>query len=198
MLIVYQGAAHPVVISLAEWPAPDETEPAFRARMIATCVPPGASHLIDPVLPTGIPPERWAVDWQAGTITDAGLPVATLRSTKIVAAWVSCAARCEAASVEVTTSAGAHLYGVDAITRDNISNALLGVVAGLVPNPRPWTPKGAAMVLLTHDDIRLVAGTIGAAYDAHIQAYLSHKAALVALTTAAGVDAYDITTGWPG
>ena len=128
---------------------------------------------------------------------DAAL-IDVARRARIGAAWAEAERRCEAGSVTVTTSAGTHAYGTDRSTQDNILRALAGVLAGLTPDPRPWTPKGATSpVMLTHADIKLVAGAIGAAYDAHVQAYLVHKGSILALADVAQIAAYDVTSGWP-
>lgn len=132
------------------------------------------------------------------TVADDLPPVEVAMATRIAAAWAECERRLNAGAVSVTTSAGTHLYGTDTSTQGNVEKALMGVLAGLTPSPRPWTPKAAtAPILITHDDVKLIAGAIGAAYDAHVQAYLVHKGAIKSLTDAASVLAYDITSGWP-
>lgn len=125
-------------------------------------------------------------------------PIADRKAQRIGEAWVTMQARLAAASVSVTTGAGTHQYGLDAVTQDNLQKALLGVLAGLSPSPRPWTPKGASSpISITHDEVKAIAGAVGLAYEAHVQGYLAHKRALVALTTLAAVDAYDLGQGWP-
>lgn len=135
------------------------------------------------------------------TVEDVPDPLPALddvKAQRIAAAWAECSRRVEAGVVSVTTSAGTHDYGTDSGTQDNITNALLGVLGSLTPNPRPWTPKGATSpISVTHDDIKLIAGAIGLAYDNHVQAYLVHKAAIMALADVQIVIAYDVTAGWP-
>ena len=155
---------------------------------------PGASYALrGPAL-------EWLDDEQSEP-TPAEIAVARLdvtRRARIGEAWAEAERRCEAGSVTVTTSAGMHAYGTDRATQDNIMRALAGVLAGLTPDPRPWTPKGgSSAVMLTHADIKLVAGAIGAAYDAHVQAYLGHKAAILELADAGAIAAYDLSSGWP-
>lgn len=133
-----------------------------------------------------------------GAPTPYAPPVAMLRAQKIAAAWTECQRRCAIDSVIVTTSAGAHAYGVDDSTRSNVQTVMIGLLGGLTPNPRPWTPKGAlASISVTHDDLKLIAAGVGARFDAMVQSYLTHKAAIMALATAAEVAAYDLNTGWP-
>ena len=128
---------------------------------------------------------------------DAAL-VDVARRARIADAWAEAERRCENGAVTVATSAGSHLYGIDRGTQDNVMKALAGVLAGLTPDPRPWTPKGAASpVMLSHADIKLVAAAIGGAYDALVQAYLVHKGSILALADAGAIAAYDVTAGWP-
>jgi hypothetical protein len=120
------------------------------------------------------------------------------KQRRIEAAWAAMGERLATGTVQVTTSAGTHIYGIDQTAQDNTTKALLGVLAGLSPDPRPWTPKGLAVpILLSHADVKLVAGVVGLAYERHVQAYLAHKRAIAALTTAATVAAYDLAQGWP-
>jgi hypothetical protein len=123
--------------------------------------------------------------------------LAAAKQRRIEAAWAAMGERLASGTVQVTTSAGTHIYGIDQTAQDNISKALLGALAGLSPDPRPWTPKGSAPILLSHADVKLVAGAVGLAYERHVQAYLAHKRAIATLTTAADVAAYDLTQGWP-
>jgi hypothetical protein len=123
--------------------------------------------------------------------------LAAAKQRRIEAAWAAMGERLAIGTIQVTTSAGTHTYGIDQAAQDNITKALLGVVAGLSPDPRPWTPKGSAPILLSHADVKLVAGAVGLAYERHVQAYLAHKRAIAALATAADVAAYDLTQGWP-
>ena len=142
-------------------------------------------------------------DWRAilasgGSVEPFTVSVAEAQATRIAEAWVGMLARVNAAAVSVTTGAGTHQYGLDPVTQDNLQKALLAVLSGISPNPRPWTPKGvAAPISITHDEVKAIAGAVGFAYEAHVQAYLAHKRAIMALTTAAAVAAYDLTQGWP-
>lgn len=125
-------------------------------------------------------------------------PLAVVKVWRVRAAAGELESRLAERAISVTTSAGTHTYGVDQKTRDNVKDVMFGVLLGATPNPRPWTPKGAlAPVMLTHDDLKAVAGAIGNDYDAHVQAYLVHKAAISAAPDLAAVMAYDITAGWP-
>lgn len=147
---------------------------------------------LDGVLVEMTPEEYAALEVaRAPSLSDA-------KAAKIAAAWSIQEARVEAGSVSVATSAGTHTYGTDKVSRENIQGVLLGVALGVTPNPRPWTPQGGTSpVSLSHADLTLVGGTIMAAVDAEIQAYLAHKAAIRALATVAEVQAYDLSTGWP-
>lgn len=126
-------------------------------------------------------------------------PLDEQKAALVSNAWADFSLRIEAGQVDVTTSAGTHPYGLDTVTQDNIQKVLLGVLTSSTPNPRAWTPKNAlAPISVTHADIGVIASAIGAAYDAHIQAYLTHKTAIMALADQAAVDAYDVTSGyWP-
>lgn len=132
------------------------------------------------------------------TLEPAAVPLAVAKAARIAEAWATMQARVQSGVVSVTTAAGTHQYGLDAATQDNVQKALLGVLTGLSPNPRPWTPKGvSAPISITHDEVKAIAGAIGFAYEAHVQAYLVHKSAITALATSAAVAAYDLTQGWP-
>lgn len=140
------------------------------------------------------------VAWDGeGIVRTFAVDVAALAAERVAEAWRTCAARNEGGAVEITTSAGTHFYGTDATTQDNIAKLLIGVLAGVMPNPRPWTPKNAlAPVMLTHADLMLVGATLMARVDANIQAYLTHKAYLLnPARTRAEIEARDLTAGWP-
>ena len=135
---------------------------------------------------------------QAAQAVVAAYTDTSFKTSKIALAWDTCMARCEVATLIVATSAGTYSYGIDANTRDNIQSVMIGVLAGITPNPRPWTPKGAtAAINVTYADIGAIAGAVGAAYDAMIQRYLTHKETVKRLTTTGDVAAYDVTIGWP-
>jgi len=130
--------------------------------------------------------------------------IAAARETRIALCWSLMAAKLQADTVSVATSAGTHAYGMDDGSRDNVDKALMGVALNITPNPRTWTPKGATSpVMLTHDDIKEIGRQIGARYDAFMQAYFVHKAALKQVVgandraTLAAIENYDVLTGWP-
>lgn len=120
-----------------------------------------------------------------------------VRTDWVNRAWQRAMGEIEVAIVTVPTSHGDLLFGCDAVTQDNLQKAILGVLTGMTPNPRPWTPKGhLEPVMLTHDDIKAAASAVGARYDATIQAYLAHKAQILSSDHAA-LAAYNLDTGWP-
>lgn len=92
MILVYQtSATSPVqIVGLA----PDarqtaETDPAFATRMAVTYVPAGARwHSFDPAALPNALPERWIVDYDAGTITVASTSQADLYSYAANARYV--------------------------------------------------------------------------------------------------------------
>lgn len=142
--------------------------------------------------------EEWMQTHAVVDEADTPDGIAAARATRIAAAWDEMGRRLSLASVAVATSAGSHAYGLDEVTQSNIAKAALGVALGITPDPRPWTPKGAtAPVMLSHADLTAVAAAVGAAYDAMVQAYLLHKAAIKALGSSSAVAAYDIGAGWP-
>lgn len=120
------------------------------------------------------------------------------KAAKIASVWDHQNSLSENGIVSVTTTAGTYNYGTDKVSRDNIQGVLIGVSLGVTPNLRPWSPKGASSpISVTHADLVLIGGTMMAAVDANIQAYLTHKFAINALQTVQEVLDYDITTGWP-
>ena len=133
-----------------------------------------------------------------GSIGPRTIPIGEARKSKIAAAWAECQRRIEAGSVTVQTSAGSLTFGIDKWSQENIKSVLIGVALSVSPNPRPWTPKGSmSPVMLTHSDLTLVGGTMMAAVDGIIQAYLVHKAAISAMPTVEGVLAYSTDEDWP-
>lgn len=119
------------------------------------------------------------------------------KATKIRLAWNQCLQANEDGYVTVAVSAGSYPFGTDVVTQDNVTKVMVGVIAGVVPNPRPWTPKGALEpISVTHADIALIGAAMLSQVDANIQNYLTHKRNIMDLTAAADVTAYDITTGW--
>lgn len=164
----------------------------------------GVQRLSDGAL---IPSDSNNSDWreylawvQAGnSAKPSPLPaLSEVRAARVGEAFATMQSRVASAEVFVTTAAGTHAYGLDAVTQDNLQKALLGVLTGISPNPRLWTPKGAAApITISHDDVKTIVGAVGFAYEAHVQAYLAHKRAIAALATTSAVIAYDLTQGWP-
>jgi len=64
----------------------------------------------------------------------------------------------------------------------------------LVPTPRPFTPKGEAPVMTTHEDFLAIYLAGLAKGDAFYQAYFAHKTAILALETVEEVLAYEVET----
>lgn len=148
----------------------------------------------------GVKGDAAGVVWNGEAVLRTfAVDVAALAAGRVAEAWRMCAARNEGGAVEITTSAGTHFYGTDQTTQDNISKGLIGVLAGVTPNPRPWTPKNAlAPVMLTHADLTLVGATLMQRVDANIQAYLTHKAYLLdPARTRAEIETRDLAAGWP-
>lgn len=190
----------PEGVMLVGLASPDgEPEADYIARMTSSHTIGALRHVVvDAASLPDLPPERWQIDWSTGIINVLPVPIAALKETRIAEAWASMQARVMASSVSVATSAGIHQYGLDPVTQDNLQKALLAVFLGITPNPRPWTPKGAATpILITHDDVRTIAGSVGLAYDGYMQAYLAHKRGIMAADTADAVAACDLTQGWP-
>lgn len=120
------------------------------------------------------------------------------RARKINLAWQLCSNRNETGIVVVETSSGAHSFGIDSVSQENIKSVLIGVSLGVTPNPRPWTPKGEiAPINVTHSDLILIGSTMMQAVDDNIQAYLRHKANLTAFETLQEIQDYDLQVGWP-
>lgn len=163
----------------------------------------GVGHTIDGktlVLRYGQKGEAESVAWNGSAIVKTfAEPTQTIRDRRIGEAWDACQHRVENGAVEVETTAGTHHYGTDAVTQNNISKVLIGILAGVTPNPRPWTPKNVLTpVMLTHADLMLVGSTLMQRVDANMQAYLTHKAYLLNPNrTRAEIVAYDLTAGWP-
>lgn len=146
--------------------------------------------------------ETILVDMTAEEITafeDERTPsLADAQAARTAAVWAELQSRLEVASVAVTTAAGTYSYGLDPVTQDNLAKAVLGVLIGTTPDPRAWTPRGETLpISISHAEVQAIAAAVGLAYEAHMQAYLAHKAAIRALTTVAAVEAYDIADGWP-
>lgn len=100
--------------------------------------------------------------------------------------------------MQVACAGGTYAFGTDRDTERNIQAVVVAVLAGVVPNPRPWTPRGATTpIMVSNAELITIGATIMARIDALVQAYLTHKAAILALPDAAAVAAYDIESGWP-
>ena len=89
MLIIYETPTTPRVVWIVEAAArlPAEADEAFLARMVAEHVPAGARHLVNPDLPADTTPERWTVDWTAGTVAVAPIPAAELAAYAAERRW---------------------------------------------------------------------------------------------------------------
>lgn len=89
MLIIYETAAVPCTVWILEAAArlPAEADEQFMARMVADHVPAGARHLVNPALPADTPPERWTVDWTAGTVAAAPIPATELAAYAAEQRW---------------------------------------------------------------------------------------------------------------
>lgn len=114
-------------------------------------------------------------------------------------------------TVPIASTGAAQPFGCDANTVTNImgitvliAQQMAGLLpAGLIPNPRPFTPSGGlAPVAVTHAEFASIGALIAARKDTLYAAYLGHKVALQALYDAgedarADLEAYDTSAGWP-
>ena len=104
---------------------------------------------------------------------------------------------CEEGKVSVTIGAGTFDFGTDKVSQDNIANVILGVLCGVVPNPRNWTPKGQiSPISVTNNEFKLIGATMMAQVDANVQNYLTHRNAILAKLNKLDVVTYDFSTGW--
>lgn len=122
------------------------------------------------------------------------------RGRRIEDAWNESAVRFSSSTVTVEVGGQSRSYGCDPYTRENIIaiNSVIGRAPHLVPNPRPYTPKGEAVpVDTTHDEFLAIHLAGLAAGDAYYNAYKAHKDAINALDDVEAIRAYDVSTGWP-
>jgi hypothetical protein len=198
-IVVQREGYSPYTVFVEETPAVGEGASVYQARMLKVHVPDGHQGVFTQRSNLPPPPTaRWLIDWTLGTVSVSPIAITVAHSLRIAAAADRLASLMETGVVTVTTTAGTYNYGTDEGTQTNITQALIGVALAITPNPRPWTPKGArAPISVTHDDLRLIGGTLGARKDAMVAAYMAHKNAIRALTTADAVAAYDVTVGWP-
>ena len=145
--------------------------------------------------------EHWVVDPDNRTVS-VSLPTLTLEHTsaKVGEAWAEQERRFAESSVMVDVNGASRAYGCDSTTRENITAIVNGITADptMVPNPRPFTPKGQVIpVDTTHDEFKAIYFAGLAQGDAFFAAYSVHKVAINNLTTVAEVDAYDLNLGWP-
>ncbi len=113
----------------------------------------------------------------------------------VKAAWTHCAGLIEEAKVTVTVSDGAHDFGLDRETRENIIGMNTAISRGITV-PTTWTPKGELdNITITDDDMKLVGEALLNKKDQYIKVYLTHKKTLLTADpkTLAG---YDVTTGY--
>lgn len=150
-----------------------ESDEAFIARMVAKHVPADTSYMIDPVLPPGVPPERWAVDWQTGEITVAAPTVAMLKAYASDKRW----------QVEV----GGTVAGGITIPTDDRAKTMIGRAArtGSAVPSTPFIVGGVNYGVLTKAQFE----ALDAAVDVHIAATFETLAAVIA-----AIDAGTITT----
>lgn len=181
-------------ITLAVMPErPEPSAPVYPDPPTPRWAPP-PGHTLGPAGEGGV---GWTYD--GTTWTNPNAPdLATLKAARITAAWKACDARVQAGEVQVACAGGTYAFGTDRDTERNIQAVVVAVLAGVVPNPRPWTPRGATTpIMVSNAELITIGATIMARIDALVQAYLTHKAAILALPDAAAVAAYDIESGWP-
>lgn len=173
-------------------PRPEPIAPVYPNPPTARWAPP-AGHTVGPV------GGEIGWSWNGAAWTNPNAPsLATLKAARIKAAWAKCDALTQAGEVLVACAGGSYRFGTDRDTERNVQAVVVAVLAGIVPNPRPWTPRGeTAPILVTNAELVTIGATIMARIDVLMQAYLTHKAAITALADAAAVAAYDIEAGWP-
>lgn len=146
--------------------------------------------------------------WTAEQLSEIGLrirgnPLPTLadaKEAKIAEAWRVHTQRFAQAVVHINVGGFVRPYGCDPTTRENMIAIVNAITAApnLVPNPRPFTPKGQSTpVMTTHQEFIAIYLAGLAKGDAFYAAYAAHKAAIKALTTVEAVQAYDLSVGWP-
>ena len=158
--------------------------------------------LADDLPPAAALGEDWR--WIDGAWVDArplGDQLEAAQAYAKAVAWQTCVAHLEQASATVLVDGVPHQYGCDAETRENIIVLNTAISVGVpIPSPRPYWPKGYVGedgVPHTHADFAMIGGALLARKDEFVQAYLMHKAAILALETPGDVLAYDLSTGWP-
>lgn len=150
-----------------------ESDEAFLARMVAKHVPADTTYMIDPILPDGVPPERWAVDWQTGEITVAAPTVAMLKAYASDKRW----------QVEV----GGTVAGGIPIPTDDRAKTMIGRAArtGSAVPSTPFIVGGVNYGILTKAQFE----ALDAAIDVHIATTFETLATVIA-----AIDAGTITT----
>lgn len=106
------------------------------------------------------------------------------------------------ANVWISEANSYYEFGCDRESRENILGINTAINSGLpIPNPRPWTPKGALVSAnCNHTDLLNIGGGLLAAKDAHMQTYFSHKYNIsmeAAANNHANIAYYEYTQGWP-
>lgn len=125
--------------------------------------------------------------------------LAEAKEQKINEAWLMSQQRFAESTISVTVNGELRTYGCDPVTRDNITaiNTAISRAPHLVPNPRPYTPKGEAPVMTAHEEFLAIYLAGLAQGDAFYQAYYAHKTAILALETVEEVLAHEVGVGWP-
>ena len=125
--------------------------------------------------------------------------LAAAREVKVNEAWALSQQRFAESEVSVPVNGALRTYGCDSFTRENITaiNTAISRAPHLVPNPRPYTPKGEAPVMTTHEEFLAIYLAGLAKGDAFYQAYYAHKTAILALGTVEEVLGYEVGVGWP-
>lgn len=184
--------------STHNWSQQVEVSPETVVPVVAEVRDPETDEIVTPAQPEQIIPARYE------TVDDVPDPLPSLadaQAARVAALSAEHDRRFEAYIVTVDVGGVSRPYGCDARTRESVL-AIVGAIQaapGLIPNPRPFTPKGQiAPVDTTHAEMIAIYLAGLAAGDAHYTVYATHKATILALTDAAAVLAYDITTGWPG
>jgi hypothetical protein len=200
MLIIYQYDGKNIVVSISEAsrlpdtieqhlvdPQPDgatelvyedvsvssETDAQFHARMVAAHVPSGSPYLINPTLPDGIPPERFSINWQAGSISLAAPTAAEMKAYASNKRW----------EIEVFGV----LVGGMLVPTDDRSKAMIARAARTSSGvaSTPFIVSGLNYGSITKAQFE----AIDAAIDDHIASTFSKLATILA-----GIDAAEITT----
>lgn len=205
--------------STHNWSQQVEVSPETVVPVVAEVRDPETDEIVTPAQPEQIIPARYETVYHSGwlataaptdlaalgiTVDDVPDPLPSLadaQAARVAALSAEHDRRFEAYIVTVDVGGVSRPYGCDARTRESVL-AIVGAIQaapGLIPNPRPFTPKGQiAPVDTTHAEMIAIYLAGLAAGDAHYTVYATHKATILALTDAAAVLAYDITTGWPG